>query len=77
MPESWPHRALTAVAWRCSILVMLAAVASLIGRFGAYFWLADLAAHFSAFYFLLSLVAMPVLLAAGRRWIAQRRCDQR
>ncbi len=49
---------------------MLAAAASLIGRLGAYFWLADLAAHFSGFYFLLSLLAMPVLLAAGRRWMA-------
>jgi endonuclease/exonuclease/phosphatase (EEP) superfamily protein YafD len=52
------------------ILVMLAAAASLIGRLGAYYWLADLAAHFSAYYLLLAVVATPVFLAAGWRWSA-------
>lgn len=64
------HHHLIALAQRLSVLVILAAAGSLIGRFGAYHWLADLAAHFVVYYLLLGVVAAPVLLAAGRRWSA-------
>lgn len=67
----WPgarwRRALSALARRLAVLVGLAALASLAGRFGAQCWLADLAAHFSGYYLLLAALAAPVLLAAGRR----------
>lgn len=70
MPKSRSHCASTAVARRCGILVVLAAVASLIGRLGAHHWLADLTAHFSVYYLLLAVVAALVFVAVGWRWSA-------
>ena len=61
-------RWLPALARGLPVLVILAVVATLVGRFGAHFWLLDLAAHFSVIYLLVAVGAAPVLLAAGHRW---------